>query len=104
MINREVLLVLGNEGVIVNIARGAVIDEKELVYCLQRGEIAGARLDVFENEPRVPNELFELDNMVLSPHCAVFTEESFRDLYELLCGNLEAFFSNKPLLSFISEE
>ncbi|KAI3449150.1 hypothetical protein Pfo_005815 [Paulownia fortunei] len=104
MINREVLLALGKRGVIVNIARGAVIDEKELVPCLQRGEIAGAGLDVFENEPCVPKELFELDNVVLSPHFAVFTEESFRDLYELVSGNLEAFFSNKPLLSLVSEE
>ncbi|KAG8363365.1 hypothetical protein BUALT_Bualt19G0014800 [Buddleja alternifolia] len=103
MINRDVLLALGNEGVIVNIARGAVIDEKELVSCLQRGEIGGAGLDVLENEPRVPNELFELDNVVLSPHCAVFTEVSFRDSFELVCGNLEAFFSNKPLLSLVSK-
>ncbi|KAG8363362.1 hypothetical protein BUALT_Bualt19G0014500 [Buddleja alternifolia] len=104
MINREVLLALGKEGVIVNIARGPVIDEKALVYCLQQGEIAGAGLDVFEDEPRVPNELFELNNVVLTPHCAFFTEESLRDLYELICGNLEAFFSNKHLLSLVSEE
>ncbi|XP_075518557.1 glyoxylate/hydroxypyruvate reductase HPR3-like [Primulina tabacum] len=99
MINRDVLLALGKEGLIINIARGSVIDEKELVRCLQQREIAGAGLDVFENEPRVPTELFELDNVVLSPHFAVFTEESFRDSYELVTGNLEAFFSNKPLLS-----
>lgn len=99
MINRDVLLAIGKEGLIINIARGSVIDEKELVRCLQQREIAGAGLDVFENEPRVPTELFELDNVVLSPHFAIFTEESFRDSYELVSGNLEAFFSNKPLLS-----
>ncbi|KAK6142866.1 hypothetical protein DH2020_023214 [Rehmannia glutinosa] len=104
MIDRGVLLALGKEGVIVNIARGAVVDEKELVACLQQGEIGGAGLDVFENEPHVPKELFELENVVLSPHFGVFTEESFGDLYELMCGNLEAFFSNKPLLSLVSEE
>lgn len=103
IINREVLLALGKEGVIINIARGAVIDENELVGFLQRGEIAGAGLDVFENEPHVPKELFELDNVVLSPHSAVFTEEAFRDLYELVSGNLEAFFSNKPLISPVPE-
>ncbi|KAL6498790.1 hypothetical protein OROGR_028337 [Orobanche gracilis] len=105
MIDRDVLLALGKEGVIVNIARGAVIDEKELVTFLRQGKIRGAGLDVFENEPCVPNEIFELDgNVVLSPHNGVFTEESFGDLYELVTGNLEAFFGNKPLLSLVSEE
>ncbi|KAH6833319.1 D-isomer specific 2-hydroxyacid dehydrogenase family protein [Perilla frutescens var. hirtella] len=104
MINREVMVALGKDGVIVNIARGAVIDEKELVCCLQQGEIAAAGLDVFENEPRVPNELYELDSVVLSPHAAVFTEESFTELYQLMAGNLEAFFSNRPLLSPIPDE
>ncbi|XP_028117356.1 glyoxylate/hydroxypyruvate reductase HPR3-like [Camellia sinensis] len=99
MINKEVLLALGKKGIVINIARGSVIDEKELVQCLVRGEIAGAGLDVFENEPEVPKELFELDNVVMSPHRAVFTEESFNDLCELMAGNFEAFFSNKPLLS-----
>lgn len=99
LINKEVLLALGKEGVIINIARGAIIDEKELMQFLQQGKIAGAGLDVFEHEPGAPKELYELDNVVLSPHVAVFTEESFRDLFELIVGNLEAFFSNKPLLS-----
>ncbi|KAG8363364.1 hypothetical protein BUALT_Bualt19G0014700 [Buddleja alternifolia] len=70
----------------------------------EQGEIVGVELDVFENEPRDPNKLSELDNVVLSPHCGVFTEESFRDSYELMCGNLEAFFSNKPLLLLVLEE
>ncbi|XP_058226192.1 glyoxylate/hydroxypyruvate reductase HPR3-like [Rhododendron vialii] len=104
MINKEVLLALGKEGVIVNIARGAVIDEKELVRFLVQGDIAGAGLDVFENEPEVPRELFPLDNVVLSPHRAVFTEESIRDSVDLMLANLEAFFSNKPLLSPVENE
>lgn len=99
LINRQVLLALGKRGLIVNVGRGAIIDEKELVKCLQEGDVAGAGLDVFENEPCVPKELFELDNVVLSPHFAVYTEESFRDLYELIIGNLDAFFSNKPLIT-----
>lgn len=104
MINKEVLLALGKTGVIVNIGRGPIIDEKEMVRCLVEGEIAGAGLDVFENEPDVPKELFELDNVVLSPHCAVFTHESLKALSELVVGNLEAFFSNKPLLSEYVDE
>ncbi|OMO78708.1 hypothetical protein CCACVL1_14178 [Corchorus capsularis] len=72
LINREVMLALGKQGIIVNIARGAIINEKEMVECLVNGEIGGAGLDVFENEPNVPKELFELDNVVLSPHRVVF--------------------------------
>ncbi|CAI0467131.1 unnamed protein product, partial [Linum tenue] len=99
LVNKEVLAALGKEGVVVNVARGGVIDEKEMVRCLVEGEIAGAGLDVFENEPDAPKELMELDNVVMSPHCAVFTRESLLDVARLVVGNLEAFFSNEPLLS-----
>ncbi|CAB4300205.1 unnamed protein product [Prunus armeniaca] len=88
MINKKVLLALGRDGVIVNIGRGAIIDEKEMVWCLVKGEIGGAGLDVFEDEPEVPQELFALS----PPEC-------FMALCELVAGNFEAFFSNKPLLS-----
>lgn len=99
MINKQVLSALGKEGVIVNIGRGAIIDENEMVRCLMQGELAGAGLDVFENEPNIPKEFFAMDNVVLSPHRAVFTPESLKDLSQLVVGNLEAFLSNKPLLS-----
>ncbi|KAL5859845.1 hypothetical protein ACOSQ4_001141 [Xanthoceras sorbifolium] len=104
MIDRQVLLALGKKGVIVNIGRGPIIDEKELVRCLVEGEIGGAGLDVFENEPNVPQELFALDNVVMSPHSAAFTTESFIALCELVVGNLEAFFSDKPLLSPVTDD
>ncbi|KAK0581575.1 hypothetical protein LWI29_015317 [Acer saccharum] len=100
----QVLLALGKNGVIVNIGRGAIINEKELVRCLVEGEIGGAGLDVFENEPNVPQELFAMDNVVMSPHNAVFTTESFMALCELVVGNLEAFFTNKPLLSPVIDD
>ncbi|KAJ6404639.1 hypothetical protein OIU84_012743 [Salix udensis] len=99
VINKEVLLALGKKGLIINVGRGAIIDEQEMVRCLMQGEIAGAGLDVFENEPHVPSELISLDNVVLSPHRAVHTEETLMALVDLVIGNLEAFFSNKPLLS-----
>ncbi|CAL1399017.1 unnamed protein product [Linum trigynum] len=99
VVDKEVLAALGKAGVIVNVARGAVVDEKEMVRCLVEGEIAGAGLDVFEDEPVVPKELLELDNVVLSPHSAVLTRESMMELARLVVGNLEAFFSNEPLLS-----
>ncbi|KAK3194946.1 hypothetical protein Dsin_026256 [Dipteronia sinensis] len=75
-----------------------------MVECLMRGEIGGAGLDVFENEPEVPKELFDLDNVVLSPHIAVFTPESLKNVCELAIKNLEAFFSDKPLLSPFTDD
>ncbi|XP_015064598.1 glyoxylate/hydroxypyruvate reductase HPR3-like [Solanum pennellii] len=104
LINKEVLLTLGKKGVIINIARGAIINEMELVQCLEEGEIAGAGLDVFENEPNVPKELLSLDNVVLTRHIAFLTEDSMRAMYELVCGNLEAFFFNRPLLSPVLDD
>lgn len=93
MINREVMLALGKQGVIVNVGRGALIDENELVQCLMKGEIGGAGLDVYENEPNVPKELISLDNVVLSPHAAALTLECFTGTCEFVAESLEAFFS-----------
>ncbi|XP_059642289.1 glyoxylate/hydroxypyruvate reductase HPR3-like [Cornus florida] len=104
IINKDIMTALGKEGIIINVGRGALIDEKELVQFLVRGDIGGAGLDVFENEPNVPKELFALDNVVLSPHKSVATPESFAALQEVILGNLEAFFSNKPLLSQLDFE
>ncbi|KAI3923404.1 hypothetical protein MKW92_030005 [Papaver armeniacum] len=92
---------LGKKGIIINVGRGALADEKEKVRCLVQGELGGAGLDVFENEPHVPKELIEMDNVVLTHHNAVKTLESYTDLHELVLSNLEAFFSNKPLLSLV---
>ncbi|PON57473.1 Erythronate-4-phosphate dehydrogenase [Parasponia andersonii] len=69
-----------------------------------QGELRGVGLDVFENEPDVPEELIAFDNVVLSPHCAVVTPECFEALKELIAANLKAFFSNEPLRSVISLE
>ncbi|KAI3800483.1 hypothetical protein L1987_28574 [Smallanthus sonchifolius] len=99
MIDNKVMMALGKKGVIVNVGRGALIDEAELVKCLVEGDIGGVGLDVFEKEPNVPKELFELDNVVLLPHNTAFTKESFYDAAQVLIGNLEAFFTNKPLLT-----
>ena len=99
MIDRDVMVALGKDGVIVNVGRGAIVDETELVRRLIQGELGGAGLDVFENEPEVPKELFNLDNVVLSPHVAVLTTESMVGLTQLVAENLEAFFSNKPLVT-----
>ncbi|KAI7742043.1 hypothetical protein M8C21_030049, partial [Ambrosia artemisiifolia] len=83
MINNKVMMALGKKGIIVNVGRGALIDEVELVKCLVKGEIGGVGLDVFENEPNVPRELFNLNNVVFLPHRAAFTNESFYDVTQL---------------------
>jgi hydroxypyruvate reductase 2 len=99
IVNKDVLEALGKDGIIINIGRGANVDEMELVRALKEGRIAGAGLDVFENEPKVPAEFFSMDNVVMTHHVAVFTSESRSDLRDTTIGNLEAFFSGKPLLT-----
>lgn len=99
VVNRHVLEALGKHGVVVNVGRGANVDTPELVAALQEGRIAGAGLDVFEDEPKVPPELLAMDNVVLTPHVAVLTAESRAHLRDNTIGNLEAFFSGKPLLT-----
>ncbi|XP_023772100.1 glyoxylate/hydroxypyruvate reductase HPR3 [Lactuca sativa] len=99
VINHDVMKALGKRGILVNVGRGALVDEKELVKLLVGGELGGAGLDVFEDEPEVPRELFTMDNVVLSPHKAIATIEAIEGLIQLVIGNMKAFFSNKPLLS-----
>ncbi|XP_015938669.1 glyoxylate/hydroxypyruvate reductase HPR3 [Arachis duranensis] len=99
IINKEVMLALGKDGIIINVGRGALIDEKELVQCLVKGEIRGAGLDVFEDEPNVPKELFPLDNVVLSPHAAALTLDGFKDSCDYVTKSLDTFFSIKPQVS-----
>ena len=84
---------------LVNVGRGGLVDEPELVRCLREGVIGGAGLDVYEDEPEVPPELLAMDNVVLSGHRAVLTAESMRGVAEVVAGNLEAFFAGRPLLS-----
>lgn len=99
IINRQVLDALGPRGVLINIGRGAHVDEPELVSALLEGRLGGAGLDVFEKEPNVPEELFGLDNVVLLPHVGSDTEETCKDMADLVIGNLEAHFRNEQLLS-----
>ncbi|MEP6739338.1 MAG: 2-hydroxyacid dehydrogenase [Caldimonas sp.] len=99
LIDAKVLAALGKKGYLVNVARGSVVDEQALVEALQNGVIAGAGLDVFENEPNVPAELLGLDNVVLTPHIGSATWQTRQAMADLAFGNLEAHFAGKPLLS-----
>uniref|UniRef100_A0A7N0UPQ8 D-isomer specific 2-hydroxyacid dehydrogenase NAD-binding domain-containing protein n=1 Tax=Kalanchoe fedtschenkoi TaxID=63787 RepID=A0A7N0UPQ8_KALFE len=88
IINKDVMRALGKDGVIINVGRGNLVDEDELVKALLQGELGGAGLDVFENEPGVPEELFKLDNVVLSPHKAALTPESFAAVEDVVFSHL----------------
>lgn len=103
MINREVLEALGPRGYLVNVARGTVVDEAALIDALKNKVIAGAGLDVFENEPQVPQALRELDNVVLTPHMASATAETRQAMADLALANLKAHFAKQPLLSPVPE-
>jgi len=102
LVSREVLKALGPEGIIVNIARGPVIDETSMVELLLTGELGGAGLDVFENEPKVPDALKTSDKVVLMPHVGSATNETRRAMFDLVIQNLEAYFSGKPLITPVS--
>ncbi|PON88429.1 Erythronate-4-phosphate dehydrogenase [Trema orientale] len=99
IVNREVMDALGPKGVLINIARGPHVDEPELVSALVEGRLGGAGLDVYQNEPEVPEELFKLENVVLLPHVGSGTNETRKAMADLVIANLEAHFSNKPLLT-----
>jgi lactate dehydrogenase-like 2-hydroxyacid dehydrogenase len=99
IVSRQVLAALGPEGFLVNLGRGTLIDEPAMVEMLAAGQLGGAGLDVFADEPKVPEALFGLDNVVLSPHQGSATAET-RDLMgQLLVDNLKAHFAGEPLLS-----
>jgi lactate dehydrogenase-like 2-hydroxyacid dehydrogenase len=103
LIGRDVLRALGPRGFLVNVARGSVVDEAALIAALQQGTIAGAGLDVFENEPQVPQALRVLDNVVLTPHMASATHETRQAMADLALANLRAHFAGAPLLSPVPE-
>ena len=99
LVNATVLESLGPNAYLINIARGSVINESELLYALQHKRIAGAALDVFNNEPN-PNPAFlKLDNVLLTPHIGSATTETRVAMTKLAVDNLEAFFKQQPLLS-----
>lgn len=97
LVDSEVLCALGPTGVLVNVARGSIVDEKALVNALRKRNILAAGLDVFCHEPSIPAGLLELDNVVLSPHMAGTTDGTVRAMLDLACANLAACFEGTPL-------
>ena len=97
LVNAAVLDALGPQGYLINVARGSVVDEPLLLRYLQEKKIAGAGLDVFEHEPKVPPEFFALDNAVLTPHVASATNETRTAMGNLQIENLHLHFAGKPV-------
>ncbi len=99
IVNAEVLKALGPEGTLINVARGSVVDEQALVKALADGSLGAAGLDVFESEPKVPEALLAMDQVVLQPHVASATHETRMTMGVLTADNLRAHFSGRPVLT-----
>ena len=95
MVGREVLAALGPNGVLVNVARGSVVDEDALIAALKDGAIAAAGLDVFVGEPKIRPEFLTAENLLLTPHQGSATVETRRAMGEIVLANLAAFFDGK---------
>ncbi|MCW5634677.1 MAG: 2-hydroxyacid dehydrogenase [Rubrivivax sp.] len=103
LIDAEVLAALGPKGILVNVARGSVVDEAALVEALTSGKLGGAALDVFENEPNVPQALIDLPHVVLAPHIGSATRETRQAMADLALANLKAHFEGRPVLTAVPE-
>jgi lactate dehydrogenase-like 2-hydroxyacid dehydrogenase len=103
LIDAAVLRALGPDGFLVNIGRGSVVDTTALIGALERGEIAGAGLDVVDGEPVIPPALVALPNLVLSPHIAGHSANAVAAQERLLVENLQAHFGGQPVLTPVRE-
>jgi lactate dehydrogenase-like 2-hydroxyacid dehydrogenase len=99
LISAEVIAALGPSSFLINVSRGSLVDESALTEALVAGQIAGAALDVFKKEPKVPERLLALENVVLLPHIASGTIETFAAMENLVLENLRSFFSCGRLLT-----
>jgi lactate dehydrogenase-like 2-hydroxyacid dehydrogenase len=103
LVNAQVLQALGPKGILVNVARGSVVDEAALIEALEGGVIGGAALDVFEDEPRVPQRLMDLPQVVLVPHIGSATGQTRQAMADLAFGNLREHFAGRPVLTPVPE-
>lgn len=98
LVSADVMRALGPKGYLINVSRGSVVDEEALIDALEQGVIAGAGLDVYEQEPRVPARLLALEQVVLLPHLASATHETRQAMADLVVDNLDAFYATGQVL------
>jgi lactate dehydrogenase-like 2-hydroxyacid dehydrogenase len=103
LVNADVLKALGPDGILINVARGSVVDEAALIQALKDKTILSAGLDVFANEPKVPDELIGMDNVVLLPHVGSASHATRRAMDELVANNLVSWFSGKSAITPVPE-
>jgi hydroxypyruvate reductase len=101
LIGKDVIEALGPKGWLINVSRGSVVDEPALVDALVSGRLGAAGLDVFANEPQVPEALIGLDTVVLQPHQGSATVETRQAMGQLVLDNLAAHFAGRPLLTAV---
>jgi lactate dehydrogenase-like 2-hydroxyacid dehydrogenase len=101
LVTGKILKALGPKGYLVNIARGSVVNTEDLLIALRNRDIAGVGLDVYENEPNVPEALISMDNVVLLPHVGSATAETRSEMGRLVIANILAYFEGKPLLTAV---
>jgi lactate dehydrogenase-like 2-hydroxyacid dehydrogenase len=97
IVNAEVLHALGPDGLLVSIGRGSTLDEQALLEALEYGDLGAAALDVFADEPNVPQGLRDLPNVVLTPHLGSATKECRQAMVDMLLANLRAHFTGQPM-------
>lgn len=103
LINKEVLEALGPNGIVINVARGSVIDENALIDALREKKILSAGLDVFEDEPNVPQALIDMEHVVLLPHVGSASVHCRNLMGQLVVDNLVAWANGKPPLTPVAE-
>ena len=99
IVDRAVIEAVGPQGLLINIARGGLVDEAEMIAALRGGRLGSAALDVFQDEPNVPDALRQAPNVVLTPHIGSATTETRRAMAELMLANLDAWLTGQPLLT-----
>ncbi|MBB5714587.1 2-hydroxyacid dehydrogenase [Sphingomonas aerophila] len=103
LIDATVLEALGKNGVLINISRGSVVNQDALVAALQAGTIGGAGLDVFDDEPNVPEALIAIENVVLLPHIGSASDATRTAMGQLVVDNLQAWFDDTPAITPVPE-
>lgn len=104
LIDARIITALGSQGVLVNIARGSVVDVEALIAALRAGQLGSAALDVLERQPQVPSELLALPNVLLTPHLGTNTRETRATMGAMVIANLEAHFEGRRPPNLVVQE